>query len=302
MRPQAAATAALVVLLLCVPLAGCYGPPAGPTFTTVQDGKGFNVSIRTPVERVVSLVPSHTEIMFAIGAGQKVVGGTDYDNFPAEAANVSDVLVNLQVNMEKLVSLNPDVVLVSSLNAEADINKMRDLNLSVFFADAMAVSDVAPMIVLIGRAVGEVSNATTVAAQLSVRLNLTQAVIANTTTKPRTFYLLDDYGAWWTSGRETRGDDLIRYAGGTNIFSNATGWTEISLEAVSAKNPEVIIVGLYVQLTQETMNTTEPWKSMSAVADGHVYRVPDADLVDRPGPRLSEGLDWMARAIHPEAY
>jgi iron complex transport system substrate-binding protein len=302
MRPQAAVTAALVVLLLCVPLAGCYGPPAGPTFTTVQDGKGFSVSIRTPVERVVSLVPSHTEIMFAIGAGQKVVGGTDYDNFPPEAANVTDVLVNLQVNMERLVSLNPDVVLVSSLNAEADVNKMRDLNLSVFYADADAVSDVPPMIVLIGKAVGEVSNATTVAAQLSARIGSTQAVIANTTTKPRTFYLLDDYGAWWTSGNKTRGDDLIRFAGGTNIFSNATGWTAISLEAVAAKNPEVIIVGLYVQLTLETMNTTQPWKSMSAVVHGHVYRVPDADLVDRPGPRLSEGLDWMARAIHPEAF
>jgi len=193
-------------------------------------------------------------------------------------------------------------VLVSSLNAVADVEHLRELNLTVFFADAYAVFDVPPMIELIGRAVQEEANATAVAEALRADLAATQAAIANTTTTPRVFYLLDDFGAYWTSGEGTRGDDLITLAGGDNIFGGATGWTSVSLEAVVAADPEVIILGLYVGLAEESMETAAPWSNMTAVEDGRVHRVPDADLVDRPGPRLALGAAWLAEAIHPEAF
>jgi len=304
-RPSPSVRPVLVAcLLLTAAAAGCFGPPAPPGGTSIMvtDGEGRNVTISTPVERIVSLTPSHTEVLFAIGAGPRVVGGTDFDTYPPEAAAVPDVLTNLQVNFERLVTLDPDIVLVSSLNAVADVEHLRELNLTVFFADAYAVFDVPPMIELIGRAVQEEANATAVAEALRADLAATQAAIANTTTTPRVFYLLDDFGAYWTSGEGTRGDDLITLAGGDNIFGGATGWTSVSLEAVVAADPEVIILGLYVGLAEESMETAAPWSNMTAVEDGRVHRVPDADLVDRPGPRLALGAAWLAEAIHPEAF
>lgn len=260
------------------------------------------MTVSSPVERIVSLVPSHTELLFAIGAGPRVVGGTDYDTYPPEAANVTKVLINLQVNFELVVSKQPDVVLVSSLNSDADIAHLRELNLTVFFADAYAVCDVPPMIELVGWAVESPAAGKQVAGALRAGLNEIVAKVQATPARPKTFYLLDDYGAWWTAGNGTRGDDLIRLAGGTNIFSNSSGWTSVSLEAIVAADPDVIILGLYVSLNETAMKSTAPWMQLSAVKHGHVYRVPDADLVDRPGPRLADGLEWTARAVHPEAF
>lgn len=295
----------VAVLVATVPLAGCFGAPSpsgGPSTITLTDGSGANVTVHLPVNRIVSLTPSHTEVLFAIGAGHKVVGGTDFDNYPPEAAKLTHVLVNLQTNFELIVSLVPDIVFVSSLNAQNDLHKLRELNLTVFYADAYTVQDVAPMIELIGRATGEQANATAVANTLRAGINATAAKVAATPTRPRTFYLLDDFGAYWTSGSSTRGHDLVALAGGSNIFSNITGWATVSLESVAAADPEVIVLGLYVSLNATVMNESSPWSNMTAVRGGRVYRVPDADIVDRPGPRIAEGLEWMARSIHPEAF
>jgi iron complex transport system substrate-binding protein len=241
-------------------------------------------------------------VLFAIGAGTRVVGGTDFDTYPPEAGDLPDVLTNLQINFEKLVTLDPDLVFVSSLNAATDVVHLRELDLTVFFADAYRVFDVPPMIELIGKAVGEEANATAVAATLRAELEDIEATVALASDRPRVFYLLDDFGTYWTSGQGTRGDDLITLAGGLNIFAGSQGWASVPLESVVAADPEVIILGLYVALSQETMNTSAPWSNMTAVETGRVHRVPDADLIDRPGPRLSLGAEWMAVAIHPELF
>jgi iron complex transport system substrate-binding protein len=293
--------AAVLAFVLCVPISACFGPPPTPPDTFVlADGEGTNVTIKHHPARIISLTPSHTEVLFAIGVGAKVVGGTDFDNYPPEAAAVPDVLTNLHVNFEEIANKTPDLIFVSSLNNRADIERLRGLHFAVFFADAYAVSDVAPMIRLIGKAVEEQGNATRVASQLESSINLVTAKAANATSKPRTFYLLDDYGGWWTAGSGTRGNDMIAATGGANVFANVTGWSSVALESISAAAPEVIIVGLYVSINQTVMNSTSPWSSMPAVQHGRVYRVPDADSVDRPGPRLAQGLTWMLGAIHPE--
>ena len=289
------------VILLALPLAGCFAspPPALTTFV-LQDGEGTNVTIPLQVARIISLTPSHTEVAFALGAGPKVVGVTDFDTYPPEAANITHVLVNLTVNLELVAQAKPDLILVSSINNRADIERLRSLHYAVFFADSLAVRDVPPMIRLLGKAIGEQSNATKVAGDLQAAINATAAKAATATTRPKTFYLLDDFQGWWTAGNGTRGDDLIEVSGGRNVFDNLTGWSSVSIEAIAASNPEVIIVGLYVTLDRAAMNTTAPWSSMAAVQHGRVYRVPDADIVDRPGPRLALGLEWTLRAIHPE--
>ena len=298
---RSAVVAIAAVIVLAAPFAGCMGsPPPPPTSFTMADGQGTNVTIPVNVQRIISLTPSHTEVVFALGAGAKVVGVTDFDNYPPEAASITHVLANLTVSYEEVAKAKPDIILVSSLNNKADIDRLRGLNYSVFYADALAVRDVPPMIRLIGAALHEEANATRVAGDLQASINATAAKAATATSKPRTFYLLDDYGGYWTSGAGTRGDDLITVSGGTNVFANVTGWSSVSIEAVAASNPDVIILGLYVSLNQTAMNTTSPWSGMPAVLHGHVSRVPDADIVDRPGPRLSAGLTWMLQAIHPE--
>jgi iron complex transport system substrate-binding protein len=297
--PRSAAL--LCAVLTAVPLAGCFGPaPPGPLTFVLADGEGTSVTIPLEVRRIISLTPSHTEVVFALGLGSRVVGVTDFDTYPPEAASITHVLANLTVNLELVAAADPDIILVSSLNNRADIDRLRSLNYSVFFADALAVRDVPPMIRLLGKAVGAEANASRVAGELEAAVNATAAEAARASTRPRTFYLLDDFGGYWTAGAGTRGDDLIDLAGGENVFSNVTGWSSVSIEAIAATGPEVIILGLYVSLDQATMNVTAPWSSAPAVTAGRVYRVPDADIVDRPGPRLAQGLAWMLGAVHPE--
>jgi iron complex transport system substrate-binding protein len=287
--------------MVAAPLAGCFSaPPVLPYTFTLADGEGTNVTIPLEVKRIISLTPSHTEVVFALGAGSRVVGVTDFDFYPPEAASITKVLVNLTVNFEIVAQQDPDLILVSSLNNRADIDKLRDLDYAVFYADALAVRDVPPMIRLLGKAIRMEENGTRVADDLQASINATALAAANATARPRTFYLLDDFQGWWTAGDGTRGDDLIEVSGGTNVFGNVTGWAAVSIEAIAASNPEVIIVGLYVSLDISSLNSTSPWSSMPAVQQGRVYRVPDADIVDRPGPRLSAGLAWMLGAIHPE--
>src|SRR5689334_11990346 len=169
-RPLLAAALAFV---LCVPISACFGPPPPPPDTFVlADGEGTNVTLKHHPARIISLTPSHTEVLFALGIGSKVVGGTDFDNYPPEAASVPHVLTNLHVNFEEVANKTPDLILVSSLNNRADIERLRGLNFAVFFAGAYAVEDVPPMIRLIGKAVEEDANATRVASALQASIDL----------------------------------------------------------------------------------------------------------------------------------
>jgi iron complex transport system substrate-binding protein len=287
----------LVVFTVTLALAGCNPGEQIPT-QYVFDDLGRLVGFNGTPERIISLAPSNTEILFALGLGDKVVGVTSWCDYPPEALAKEQVGEYDTPDMEKIVALNPDLILVSYGTSMEVINGMVELGLTVFGIKSTDLDDVLNDI----RTIGEITDKEIEAQALTAEMeNRIQAVTDQTTEleqRPKVFYLFDTYGGLWTVGQGTFIHELIEKTGGVNICQNLTGYTTITLEEVIARNPEIIIAGEWAY--DWAINATE-LASTNASQTDRIFTCDD-DLVQRPGPRLIDGLEWFAYFIHPEVF
>jgi iron complex transport system substrate-binding protein len=267
----------LALLSLALVLTGC-SPSEQTPVNYVFDDLGRLVAINGTPQRIVSLAPSNTEILFALGLGDRVVGVTDYCDYPPEA-------------------LNSDLILVAYGTPMEVINSMVGLGLTVF---GIKTTDLADLINDIRR-VGEIADKEIEAQALTSEMESKIQGVTNQTEeleqRPRVFYIVW-HDPLWTAGSETFIHELIEKGGGVNICQNITGYTTISIEEVVARNPEIIITSEWSY--DWALNATE-LASTNASQTGRIFTCDD-DLVQRPGPRLVEGLEWFAHFIHPEIF
>lgn len=266
---------------------------------TVKDATGTDVVLEAEPKAVVSIVPSETEIVFAVGGGERVVGVDEYSNYPEEVASIAKV-GDMNTNIEAVTALNPDLVLASSsMNGEA-ITKLRELGLTVFASDPLTYDDTVAHIEQIAVLLN------TQAAGQEVVNGMKQAkqeiVDKLAGVEPRKVYL--EFSPGWTVGSGTFLDDLVTTAGGVNIANSQPGWYEVDGEAVVAQNPAVII---YPDFGEEQssilagIKTRPGWEVIDAVKNERLVMVSNDPLV-RVGPRLVQGLQEIAAAIHPELF
>jgi iron complex transport system substrate-binding protein len=287
----------LVALLsLALVLTACT--PGGQTpVEYVFDDLGRLVAINGTPQRIISLAPSNTEILFALGLGDKVVGVTDYCDYPPEALNKTKVGGYANPDIEKIVALNPDLILAGYGNPIEVIYTLAGLELTVYGIKTTDLDDLLNDI----RRVGEITDKELEAQALTSEMDNRIQVVTNQTQelgqRPRVFYMLW-HDPLWTAGSGTFINELIEKAGGVNICQNITGYAQISLENVLASNPEIIITSEWSY--DWAINATE-LASTNASQTGRIYTLDD-DLVQRPGPRLVEGLEWFAHFIHPEIF
>ena len=226
-----------------------------------------------------------------------MVGVTTYCDYPPEALNKTKVGGYANPDIEKIVALNPDLVLAGYGNPIEVINTMAGLGLTVYGIKTIDLDDLLNDI----RRVGEITDKAVEAQALTSEMeNRIQAVTNQTQElqqRPRVFYMLWN-DPLWTAGSGTFINELIEKAGGVNICQNVTGYAEISLENVLASDPEIIITSALCY--DWAMNATE-LASTNASQTGRIYTCDD-NLVQRPGPRLVEGLEWFAHFIHPEIF
>ncbi|MFQ5924426.1 MAG: ABC transporter substrate-binding protein [Dehalococcoidia bacterium] len=287
-------TLVLPLAIACTP-----GRPPGPGMIT--DDLGRTVTIAETPGRVVSLAPSITEILFALGLGDRVVGVTDYSDYPEEALAKPRVGGYWQPSLEKIVALTPDLLLMTE---RPDlISEFENLGLTFVVLDPDDMDGILKNIELIGQITGVEQRAEALTADMEARI---EAVVAKTgeAPKPRVFYVIDasDPSKPWTAGGGTFIDALIGLAGGENIAATAGQWTQFSLEAVVNADPEIIIAdaGMGTALAPD-LERLSGWKEIGAVKEGKVYLI-DGALTSRPGPRIVDGLEEMARIIHPELF
>ncbi len=302
----------LVVAILA--LSGCTSPSTQPTTGPVSgkypmnitDDKGRVVTIKKMPERIVSLSPTNTEILFALGLGDRVVGVTDYCNYPPEALNKTKVGGITNVNVEQVAALNPDIVLAASLTKKETAEKLDSMGYAVFVNDPRNVSDIEKSIMNVGRACGAEENATRLCGEINASI---KAITDKTSTlsesqKPRVLMLLDTYD-FYVAGSNCYGDDLIKIAGGQNVAYKLNDYKAMSKEAVIDADPDIIImpVDQYSQADFEKLrNGTEDWMmQLSAVRNGRVYAIA-SDPIFRPGPRVVDAAQAMAKIIHPELF
>ncbi|MCI0372202.1 MAG: cobalamin-binding protein [candidate division NC10 bacterium] len=277
---------------------------AVPTLAApVRDMTGREVEVSRTVARVVSLAPSLTEILFALGAGDLTVGVTDFCDYPPAAAVKPKVGTVLAPNPEVILALEPDLVLATTDgNRQETVLLLERLGLPTFVVHAEGLDGIYATIRAMGRLLGRPTRAS---ALVEVMRSRVAWVARQVRGRPRVRVL---YVLWpdplITAGRGSIIDDLVRLAGGENVAGGiALRYPRLGLEEVLRVDPEVILLaGMGSRpLRPESVRGWEGWQVLRAVQAGRVRSL-DGDLLHRPGPRIVEGLEAIARALHPDAF
>ncbi|MEN6436431.1 MAG: cobalamin-binding protein [Anaerolineaceae bacterium] len=291
-----------VIILLSVLLLTACKPVTPQTYT---DSLQREVTLLQPAQKIVSLAPSNTELLFAIGAGSQVVGRDDFSDYPAEAAQLPSVGGSMgDYNLEAIVALQPDLVLLSELNSSDLVQSLENLGLKVYYlGNPVEIEGLYTNLENLGKITGHEADAASLIESLKAKVSKVDELIATTSTRPLVFYELDatEPTKPWTAGPGTFVDQLITRAGGENLGGSLDGaWVQISQEALIINDPEIIVMGDSIYgITAEQVAERAGWENLKAVTDGQIYPFDD-DLVSRPGPRLVDGLIELARIIHPE--
>jgi cobalamin transport system substrate-binding protein len=277
--------------------------PTPPPFpATLTDDEGSAVEIPSEPQRIVSLTPATTEILFALGAGPRVVATTDFDDYPPEALALPHVASYTSVDVEAIVGLEADLVVAGGnfFNPPEDISRLRDLGIPVVVVYASDVAGVLADIQLIGAAVGLPQAASAMTTTMQAGFDSVTAATEGLD-RPRTFYELDtSTGTIYTVADASFSAEMVSLAGGEPITTGSTTDYAIPLETLIAADPQLILLGdAAYGVTADQVRRRSGWDVMTAVKTGAIRPVDDL-IVTRPGPRLVEGLRALALAIHPD--
>ena len=301
----------VVWLLLLAILAGSL-VACGPGQKTeespieIEDHLGRTVSLEQIPERIVSLAPSNTEILFALGLGDRVVGVTKYCDLPPEAQDKEKVGGFSTPDIEKVVSLSPDLIVAGRRHGKEVIPELERHNLAVVALEPKTVAEILETITLVGRISGHVEEARELVEDMQARIervtNLTGGLSPQD--RLRVFHLV-----WHDPLRTVGGDkllnELIELAGGKNMFDDLTEYPTVDLESVLERDPQVIVAnaghGSAGDSPFHWASNEARLKGTAALKQGRVYEI-DADFVNRAGPRIVQGLEKMLQLIHPELY
>jgi cobalamin transport system substrate-binding protein len=296
----------LLTTLLLALLTAC-APQASPTSVpVVTDGLGREITLSGPAQRVVSFAPSNTEILFAIGAGNQVVGRDTLSDFPEEAKSVTDIGSTFDaLNTEQIVSLKPDLVLAAEINTPEQVKQLEDLGLTVYYLkNPLTLEEMYGNLEVVAQLTGHQPEAATLIESLKKRVAAVDEKIASISSRPNVFYELDatDPAKPYTAGKGTFITQLIDRAGGHNIAADLDGYPQMSLEQVVAADPAFIILGdARYGVSPESIAQRPGWENLAAVKNGQVVPFND-DLVSRPGPRLVDALEELAKLLRPELF
>jgi iron complex transport system substrate-binding protein len=278
-------------------------PTAIPTEAaiTVEDGVGNVITFESAPQRIVSLAPNHTEVLYALGLGDRVVGVTEYCNYPPEAVEKPKVGDFVNADLELIVGLEPDLVLATTMHMAETVPALQDQGVVVFVLDPQSVASVLKEIRVLGQITGQEAAADALISDMQARIDAVQETV---TAAPRLKVFWELGPELFTVGPGTFVDDLIGLAGGENVAADAAApWPQLSVEAIILKDPDVIVLAdhNYGQ-TVEMVRERPGWEDIAAVREGRVIEISNDDIVSRPGPRLVEGLEFLARALHPDLF
>jgi iron complex transport system substrate-binding protein len=302
-RDYSLSALAWLAVVVCVAFSACTpGRTANNgAAREITDDAGRRVSIPAKVDRVVSLAPNLTEIVFAIGAGDRLVGRTSYCDFPPEAKAVAEVGDTLHPSLERIIALKPQVVLVSTASQlEVFTQQLQGQNIAVYVTDPHDLEGVFRSIGQIGEIVGEKDKANLLVQKLRERTNAVESAVKQK--QPvRVFYQVSGEPLY-TIGHDSFITDLMRRAGGASVTADVPGaWPKYSNESALAARPEAIILPTGGSMGSANANVADALRQSPAALQGRVYKIND-DHLARPGPRSVDGLEEMARALHPDAF
>lgn len=262
----------------------------------ITDDLGKKINLPDKITRAVSLAPNLTEIIFAVGAGDRLVGVTSFCNYPKQATEIQKVGDTLKPNIENIIALKPQIVFVSTASQlESFTDTLESQNIKVFVTNPSSLEDIYKSIEKIGEVFGNGEKANEVVKDLKKRV----AEVENKTKdaeKTKTFVQIDK--SLYTIGKESFLTDLVEKAGGVSVTKDVeTAYPKISKEKSFAINPEVIILSD----SPDNNEPNEVFKNSDALKNGRVYKI-NADILSRPSPRIVDALEQIAKSLHPEKF
>jgi len=275
--------------------------PSNAATHEVTDEAGRRVTLPVKVDRIVSLAPNLTEIVYAVGAGDRLVGRTSYCDYPPQAKSVTEVGDTLHPSVERIIALKPQVVLVSTASQLENFTRQLDeQKIAVYVTNPQSLDQVFASIEKLGNLFGKSDVAAKLLDDLRRRAKTVESATAPL--KPvRVFYQVSDQPLY-TIGRDAYLTDLIKRAGGISVTADVpTAFPRFSDEAALASKPDAIILPTGGSMGNANAAVAPALKNSPAVRDNRVYKIND-DLLSRPGPRLVDGLEQLARMLHPESF
>jgi len=293
-------TIVLAVVALIVVVGAAYYYPSGSSEITITDDLGRVVTLEKTPERIISIAPTNTEILFALGLGDKVVGVTDYCSYPEAAQDVEKIGSFSTINMEKIASLNPDLILATGGSQSELVENLVNLGFTVVVIDPKNIDEILEDITLVGKITGKEKEAKDLTEGMEEKIKTVtdKTAIIPEDQKPSVFYVVWN-DPLMTAGPDTFINSLIELAGGINIASDAeTSWAVYAVELLIEKNPDVIIVSQHSGITEEELKTSDIFATINAVLNSRIYTI-DSDIVSRAGPRIVDALEQFYEFLYP---
>jgi len=270
---------------------------------TVVDQTGRSMIVPDSPERIVSLAPSITEIIFALGQEARLKGVTVYSNYPPAALTLPKVGTYIRLDLERIVALDPDLcIAIKDGNPKAAADSLSKLRIPVYAVNPRDIETVLQAVVDIGDLLNAEEKARQLANEMQARVKRVQSLVDSTTYHPRVFFQISK-SPIVSVGTNTFINELIVLAGGENLAAGSTAYPRYNREQVLALNPDVIIIssmtkgGSFEQSKAQWLR----WPGIPAVKNHRIHIV-DSDLFNRPSPRLVEALEFLAPLIHPELF
>ncbi len=270
---------------------------------TVTDATDNELTFEKKAEKIVSVLPSNTEIAFALGLDDEIIGVTSLDNYPEEAAE-KETVGDFQINVEKVISLEPDVVLADESVDEAALDQIRDADIQVLVVKtAENFEEVYDAIHLIGKVTDTTEQADQIESDMKEKLASLSDKVAEVENPKSVYVEISPAPETYTAGKNTFINTILEKINAENSAGDLEGWPQVNEEAVLEMNPDIIITtyGNYVDDPIKEITDRESWSDLTAVKNKEIYDV-NEDLVSRPGPRLVEGAEELAKAIYPDLF
>lgn len=312
MKRKLLVIAALLIAVAMV-FTGCQGlkaelsatPTATPAPTpvdesyTITDSQGTAVTFKQVPKTLISLAPNITEIVFALGAEEKMLARTDWCNFPAEVFNYESVGNIDQPDVEKIIALDPDVVLLSEMTTKELALQIKDAGINIFVIDNEESFEGAYTCVeMVGDVLGMSDEADEIVLNMQTRINAVKEKVAGADLK--SVYYVMGYGEYgdYTAGKGTFISEMINSAGATNVADDTEGWS-YSVEKLVEHNPDILLLSVWA--TADGLKEATGYKDLTAVKSDMMFTLDD-DSLQRLGPRIADAFEAMAAAIHPELF
>ena len=291
-------TIAFLLLILSSLLSFSFAEATNYPLTIIDD-TGSVITIPEEPQRIISTAPSNTEILFSLGLENKIVGVTNYCNYPEKANNVEKIGEMTPLNLEKIASLKPELILGYGLYQLGEIAPLKEAGYNIIIIEPMTINETLKSIRMVATICGIPEKGNSLVESLTQRINKIKTKTSNIDIfkRPKIF-IGGIYETIWTPGEGTLFNELITLAGGRNIAAGLPGWAKISPEFVAKEEPEIIIIpiGAMGQVDEsnikENISKRAGWSNVPAIKSGKIFVV-NEDLFYRAGPRLIDGLEKL---------